>query len=61
MSKSSNNRNRRISNERQSKTKPLAERLKAGLKEGIAYAKGKMVLRTAKLPKRPPKLPRRRT
>ena len=38
------------------KRKPLAERLKAGLREGIAYAKGKMDLRTIQLPERPPKL-----
>ena len=35
--------------------KPLAERLKAGLQEGIAYAQGKMNLRTVQLPDRPPK------
>jgi putative transcriptional regulator len=37
------------------KRKPLAERLKAGLREGIAYAQGKMDLRTVHLPERPPK------
>ena len=35
--------------------KPLAERLKAGLQEGIAYAQGKIDLRTIQLPDRPPK------
>jgi putative transcriptional regulator len=35
--------------------KPLAERLKAGLQEGIAYAEGKINLRTVQLPERPPK------
>ena len=35
--------------------KPLAERLKAGLREGIACAQGKMVLRAVQLPDRPPK------
>jgi hypothetical protein len=35
--------------------KPLVERLKAGLREGIAYAQGKMDLRTIQLPDRPPK------
>ena len=37
------------------KRKPLAGRLKAGLREGIAYAQGKMDLRTTQLPERPPK------
>jgi hypothetical protein len=33
--------------------KPLAERLKAGLQEGIAYATGKIQLRTVHPPERP--------
>jgi putative transcriptional regulator len=35
--------------------KPLAERLKAGLQEGILYAQGKLDLRTAEIPQAPPK------
>jgi putative transcriptional regulator len=35
--------------------KPLAERLKAGLHEGIQYAQGKIDLRTAEIPQSPPK------
>jgi putative transcriptional regulator len=35
--------------------KPLAERLKAGLLEGIQYAQGKINLRTAEVPMAPPK------
>jgi len=35
--------------------KSLAERLKAGLQEGIQYAQGKINLRTAEIPQAPPK------
>jgi putative transcriptional regulator len=35
--------------------KPLAERLKAGLHEGIKCAQGKIDLRTAEVPQAPPK------
>jgi len=38
-----------------SRRKPLAERLKIGLQETIAYAEGKLDLRTITLPDRPPK------
>lgn len=37
------------------KRNPLAERLQAGLSEGVEYARGKMDLRTVQLPERPPK------
>jgi putative transcriptional regulator len=35
--------------------KPLAERLKAGLRDGIQYAQGKIDLRTVEIPQAPPK------
>ena len=34
--------------------KPLFERLKAGLEEGIAHAKGEIALKTIELPEKPP-------
>jgi len=39
-----------------SKRKPLAERLKAGLTEGVRFAKGELTLRTVKVPSPPPEI-----
>jgi putative transcriptional regulator len=36
--------------------KPLFERLQAGLKEGIAHAKGELTLKTIKIPEAPPEI-----
>ncbi|WP_298860630.1 helix-turn-helix domain-containing protein [uncultured Gimesia sp.] len=36
--------------------KPLFERLKQGLEEGIAHAKGELTLKTVKIPDDPPKI-----
>jgi putative transcriptional regulator len=36
--------------------KPLFERLKQGLNEGIAHAKGELTLRTVKVPEQPPEI-----
>ena len=38
------------------KRKPLFERLKQGLQEGIAHAKGELTLRTVDLPEAPPEI-----
>ncbi len=34
--------------------KPLFERLKQGLEEGVAYAQGELTLRTVEMPEKPP-------
>jgi putative transcriptional regulator len=39
-----------------SKRKPLASRLKAGLEEGIRFAKGELTLRTIEAPLPPPEI-----
>lgn len=36
--------------------KPLFERLKQGLEEGIAHAKGELTLRTVEVPEEPPEI-----
>jgi hypothetical protein len=36
--------------------KPLFERLKAGLEEGIAHARGKLTLKTVVVPLAPPEI-----
>jgi putative transcriptional regulator len=36
--------------------KPLFERLKAGLEEGIAHAKGELSLKTVEIPEKPPEI-----
>ncbi len=36
--------------------KPLFDRLKQGLNEGIAHAKGELTLRTVQVPERPPEI-----
>ena len=38
------------------KRKPLFERLKQGLQEGITYAKGERTLRTVEVPQEPPEI-----
>ena len=38
------------------KRKPLFERLSQGLKEGIAFAKGELSLRTVEIPDEPPEI-----
>jgi putative transcriptional regulator len=40
-----------------SKRKPMAERLKAGLAEAVKYAKGELNLRTVQVPDPPPEIP----
>jgi putative transcriptional regulator len=41
---------------RESKRKPLFERLKKGLKEGISHARGELALKTADVPEEPPEI-----
>jgi len=36
--------------------KPLFERLKQGLEEGVAYAQGELTLRTVEMPEKPPEI-----
>jgi putative transcriptional regulator len=36
--------------------RPLADRLKTGLSEGIRHAKGELTLRTVRVPERPPQI-----
>lgn len=36
--------------------KPLFERLKSGLEEGIAHAKGELTLKTVEVPEQPPEI-----
>jgi putative transcriptional regulator len=38
------------------KRKPFFERLKAGLEEGIAHAKGELTLKTVEMPEPPPEI-----
>ncbi|MBI3462506.1 MAG: helix-turn-helix domain-containing protein [Planctomycetes bacterium] len=45
---------------RNGRRKPLFERLKASLNEGIQFARGEMTLRTTTLPQDPPPVPARR-
>jgi hypothetical protein len=36
--------------------KPLFERLKAGLEEGIAHSRGELTLKTVEIPEAPPEI-----
>jgi putative transcriptional regulator len=45
-----------VTKKQKKQKKPLFDRLKQGLNEGIAHAKGKLTLRTVQVPEQPPEI-----